>query len=65
MPADPVYSRDLTVRDWEAVADLDERQQNVELVARCYNLTAEAVRDLPIKVFSRCASEVMERNGLG
>lgn len=65
MPPDPVYHRDLTVRDWEAVADLDERRQNLELVARCYNLTVDAVRDLPLKVFSRCASEVVERNDLG
>lgn len=66
MPADaPTYVRDLTVRDWEAVADLDEKQQNISLIARCYGLTLDAVRDLPLKVFRRCASEVAERNDLG
>lgn len=65
MPPSPEYHRDLTVRDWEAVADMDEKQQNVEFVARCFNLTTEAVRDLSLKVFRQCASEVVERNGLG
>ncbi len=61
----PEYQRDLMVRDWEAVADLDEKQQNLEFVARCYALTLEQVRDLPIKVFQQCAAEVVERNALG
>lgn len=63
MPAE--YQRDLTVRDWEAVAEMDEKQQNLEFVARCYGLTLEQVRDLPLKVFQTCASEVVERNALG
>lgn len=62
MPAE--YQRDLTVRDWEAVAEMDEKQQNLEFVARCYGLTLEQVRDLPLKAFQTCASEVVERNAL-
>ena len=61
----PEYVRDLTVRDWEAVGDQDERQQNLEFVARCYGLTVDKVRDLPLKVFQACALEVAERNALG
>lgn len=61
----PEYRRDLTVRDWEAVAEMDEKQQNLEFVARCYGLSLEQVRDLPLKVFQKCASEVVERNALG
>lgn len=61
----PEYRRDLTVRDWEAVGDMDERQQNLEFVARCYGMTIDQIRDLPLKVFQQCTLEVAERNALG
>lgn len=61
----PEYQRDLTVRDWEAVAEMDEKAQNLEFVARCYGLSVDAVRDLPLKVFQQCTVEVAERNVLG
>jgi|DEB0MinimDraft_4_1074332.scaffolds.fasta_scaffold221720_2 hypothetical protein len=58
------YKRDLTVRDWEAVGDLPEKQQNLEYIARCYGLTLDQVRDLSISEMMKCANEVVTRNGL-
>jgi len=61
----PEYKRDLTVRDWEAVGDLPEKQQNLEYIARCYVLTLDQVRDLSLSEMMQCANEVVTRNGLG
>lgn len=61
----PEYKRDLTVRDWEAVGDLPEKQQNLEYIARCYGMTLDQVRDLSLSEMMQCANEVVTRNGLG
>jgi hypothetical protein len=52
------------MRDLEETADLPEQEQAVALVARCYGLDPDVVRDMDVVEFKACMDEVMARNGL-
>lgn len=58
------YTRNIKMRDLEEISDLPEDVQTLELVARCYAVTVEQVRDMDVSEFKRCSEVVMERNGL-
>jgi hypothetical protein len=61
---DHTYRRNIRMRDLEETADLPEQEQPVVLVARCYGLDPDVVRDMDVVEFKVCMDEVMVRNGL-
>lgn len=58
------YTRNIKMRDLEEISDLPEDVQTLELVARCYAVTVEQVRDMDVVEFKQCSQVVMERNGM-
>ena len=58
------YTRNIKMRDLEEISDLPEDVQTLELVARCYAVTVEQVRDMDVAEFKQCSQVVMERNGM-
>lgn len=58
------YTRNIKMRDLEEISDLPEDVQTLELVARCYAVTVDQVRDMDVAEFQKCSKVVMERNGL-
>ena len=52
------------MRDMEETSALPEQEQAITLVARCFGLDADVVRDMDVTEFKECMETVMDRNGL-